>query len=49
MSHLGQLREYAKKNRDIQSKATDILINTINCVARNHPSWQLEQKRRLSF
>merc|ERR1712002_363206 len=27
-------------------QATDILIDTINCVARNHPSWELEQKTK---
>ena len=30
----------------IADKATDILIDTINCVARNHQSWELEQKTK---
>merc|ERR1711915_145119 len=27
-------------------QATDILIDGINCVARNHPSWELEQQTK---
>ena len=27
-------------------QATDILIDTINCVARKHSSWKLEQKTK---
>ena len=43
-------RYHSKKGKwDSQQhieQATDILIDTINCVARKHSSWKLEQKTK---
>ena len=33
-------------SQEHMEQATDILIDTINCVGRNHPSWTQEQKTK---